>query len=29
MALGASHYLVKPVQAPQVVEAVKTLLRID
>jgi len=29
MALGASHYLVKPVQAPQVVEAVKALLRID
>jgi two-component system chemotaxis response regulator CheY len=29
MALGASHYLVKPVQAPQVVETVKALLRLD
>ncbi|HET9552541.1 MAG TPA: response regulator [Anaeromyxobacteraceae bacterium] len=28
MALGASTYLVKPVQAPQVVDAVKTLLRL-
>ena len=28
MALGASHYLVKPVQAPQVVEAVRILLRL-
>jgi two-component system chemotaxis response regulator CheY len=28
MALGASHYLVKPVQAPQVVEAVRSLLRL-
>jgi two-component system chemotaxis response regulator CheY len=28
MALGASHYLVKPVQAPQVVEAVRVLLRL-
>jgi len=27
LALGASTYLVKPVQAPQVVEAVRTLLR--
>ena len=26
MALGASQYLVKPVQAPQVVEAVRALL---
>ena len=29
MALGASAYLVKPVQAQQVVETVKTLLRLD
>ncbi len=29
MALGASAYLVKPVQAQQVVETVKTLLRMD
>jgi two-component system chemotaxis response regulator CheY len=29
MALGASHFLVKPVQAPQVVETVKALLRLD
>lgn len=29
MALGASAYLVKPVQAQQVVETVKALLRID
>ena len=29
MALGASAYLIKPVQAPQVVEAVKGLLRLD
>jgi two-component system chemotaxis response regulator CheY len=29
MALGASHYLVKPVQAPQVVEAVRVLLRLE
>jgi len=28
LALGASTYLVKPVQAPQVVDAVRTLLRI-
>jgi len=28
MALGANHYLVKPVQAPQVVEAVRSLLRL-
>jgi two-component system chemotaxis response regulator CheY len=28
MALGASTYLVKPVQAPQVVDAVRTLLRL-
>ena len=28
MALGASHFLVKPVQAPQVVETVRVLLRI-
>jgi two-component system chemotaxis response regulator CheY len=28
MALGASHYLVKPVQAPQVVDAVRSLLRL-
>ena len=28
MSLGASAYLVKPVQATQVVEAVKALLRI-
>jgi two-component system chemotaxis response regulator CheY len=28
MSLGASHYLVKPVQAPQVVDAVRGLLRI-
>jgi two-component system, chemotaxis family, chemotaxis protein CheY len=28
MALGASSYLVKPVQAPQVVEAVRGLLRL-
>ena len=28
MTLGASHYLVKPVQAPQVVEAVRVLLRL-
>ncbi|HVO21483.1 MAG TPA: response regulator [Anaeromyxobacter sp.] len=29
MALGASAYLVKPVQAQQVVESVRTLLRLD
>ena len=29
MALGASAYLVKPVQAQQVVETVKTLLRME
>ena len=29
MALGATAYLVKPVQAPVVVETVKALLRID
>jgi two-component system chemotaxis response regulator CheY len=29
MALGASAYLVKPVQAQQVVDTVKTLLRMD
>jgi two-component system, chemotaxis family, chemotaxis protein CheY len=29
MALGASAYLVKPVQAQQVVETVRTLLRLD
>jgi two-component system, chemotaxis family, chemotaxis protein CheY len=29
MALGASAYLVKPVQAQQVVETVKALLRLD
>ncbi len=29
MALGASAYLVKPVQAQQVVETVKTLLRLE
>jgi two-component system chemotaxis response regulator CheY len=29
MALGATAYLVKPVQAPQVVETVKVLLRLD
>ena len=29
MALGASAYLVKPVQAQQVVDTVKTLLRLD
>ena len=29
MALGASAYLVKPVQAQQVVDAVRTLLRLD
>ena len=29
MALGATAYLIKPVQAPQVVETVKGLLRID
>jgi two-component system, chemotaxis family, chemotaxis protein CheY len=29
MALGASAYLVKPVQAQQVVETVRTLLRMD
>ncbi len=28
MSLGASAYLVKPVQAPQVVEAVRALLRL-
>ena len=28
MSLGASHFLVKPVQAPQVVETVRVLLRI-
>jgi two-component system chemotaxis response regulator CheY len=28
MSLGASHFLVKPVQAPQVVEVVRGLLRI-
>jgi two-component system chemotaxis response regulator CheY len=28
MSLGASHFLVKPVQAPQVVEAVRALLRL-
>ncbi len=29
LALGASAYLVKPVQAQQVVETVRTLLRLD
>ncbi len=29
MSLGASAYLVKPVQAPQVVETVRALLRLD
>ncbi len=29
MALGASAYLVKPVQAQQVVDTVRTLLRLD
>lgn len=29
MSLGASAYLVKPVQAAQVVETVRTLLRLD
>jgi two-component system chemotaxis response regulator CheY len=29
LALGASAYLVKPVQAQQVVDTVKTLLRLD
>jgi two-component system, chemotaxis family, chemotaxis protein CheY len=29
MALGASAYLVKPVQAQQVVDSVRTLLRLD
>jgi two-component system chemotaxis response regulator CheY len=29
MTLGASAYLVKPVQAQQVVETVRTLLRLD
>ncbi len=28
MGLGASAYLVKPVQAPQVIEAVRSLLRV-
>ncbi len=29
LALGANHYLVKPVQAPQVIDAVKRLLQLE